>query len=49
MFDDRLEIIAGEAEILPEKALKIIYDFPPSKVYRFSVCGCACEIELCAF
>ena len=48
MFDDRLEIIAGEAEISPERAREImdqLYFYPPSRAYRTSMCGRACDIE----
>ena len=47
-FDDRLEIIAGEAEISTEKAKKIIDSivfYPPIKhSYQSSMCGRACDI-----
>lgn len=46
-FDDRLKIIAGEAEITPEKARKIldnIYFYPPAQhSYVCSICGRACD------
>ena len=46
-FDDRLEIIAGEAEITPEKARKIldeIYFYPPAQhAFTCSICGRACD------
>lgn len=48
-FDDRLEIIAGEAEITPQKAKKIldhIYFYPPAQhAYQCSICGRACDTE----
>lgn len=47
-FEDRLEIIAGEAQISTEKAKKIldsIYFYPPvSHSYKSSICGRACDI-----
>ena len=47
-FEDRLDIIAGEAEISPEKARKIlnsIYFYPPvSHSYKSSICGRACDM-----
>ena len=47
-FDDRLKIIAGEAEITPEKAKKIIdaiYFYPPAQhSYPCSICGRACDV-----
>jgi len=47
-FDDRLKIIAGEAEITPEKARKIIdsiYFYPPAQhSYPCSICGRACDV-----
>ncbi len=47
-FDDRLKIIAGEAEISPEKAKRIldsIYFYPPAHhSYNCSICGRACDI-----
>ena len=46
-FDNRLEIIAGEAKVTPETAKKIldnIYFYPPAKhFYRTSICGRACD------
>ncbi len=48
-FDDRLEIIAGEAKVTPETAKKIIdniYFYPPAQhAYQCSICGRACDIE----
>ena len=47
-FDDRLKIIAGEAEITPEKARRIIdatYFYPPAQhAYPCSICGRACDV-----
>jgi len=47
-FDDRLKIIAGEAEIDEEKAKKIldeIYFYPPAHhSYPCSICGRACDV-----
>lgn len=46
-FEDRIAIIAGEAEISPEKAKKIIantYFYPPSHQYPSSICGRACDV-----
>ncbi len=47
-FEDRLEIIAGEAQISPEKARKIldnIYFYPPAQhAYQSSICGRACDV-----
>ena len=47
-FEDRLKIIAGEAEITPEKARKIIdaiYFYPPAQhSYPCSICGRACDV-----
>lgn len=46
-FEDRLEIIAGEAKVTPEKARKIldnIYFYPPAQhAYQCSICGRACD------
>jgi len=46
-FEDRLQIIAGEAEIDMELAKKILgatYFYPPAKhFYRTSICGRACD------
>ncbi len=48
-FDDRIEIIAGEAKVTPEKAKLIldnIYFYPPAQhAYQCSICGRACDIE----
>jgi epoxyqueuosine reductase len=47
-FSDRIDIIAGEAEITPEKARNIldsIYFYPPVQhAYTSSICGRACDI-----
>ena len=47
-FEDRLEIIAGEAKVTPEKARKIldhIYFYPPAQhAYQCSICGRACDV-----
>jgi len=47
-LEDRLEIIAGEAQITPEKAKQIldrIFFYPPAKhSYQTSVCGRACDL-----
>ena len=46
-FDDRLEIIAGEAKVTPETAKKIldnIFFYPPAQhAYQCSICGRACD------
>lgn len=46
-FDNRLEIIAGEAEVTPESAREILdklYYYPPIKhSLRASICGRACD------
>ncbi len=48
-FDNRLEIIAGEAKVTPETARKIldkIYFYPPAQhAYQCSICGRACDME----
>ncbi|MDP4133587.1 MAG: 4Fe-4S binding protein [Bacillota bacterium] len=48
-FEDRLEIIAGEAEIPAARAKEIldsIYFYPPAKhTYQASICGRACDID----
>jgi len=48
-FDNRLEIISGEAKVTPETARKILdelYFYPPiNHSYRSSICGRACDIE----
>lgn len=47
-FDDRIKIIAGEAEVTPETAKKIldnIYFYPPAQhAYQCSICGRACDV-----
>ena len=47
-MDDRLEIIAGEANVTPETAKKIldkIYFYPPAQhAYQCSICGRACDM-----
>ena len=46
-FDDRLEIIAGEAKVTPETAKRIldnIFFYPPAQhAYQCSICGRACD------
>ena len=48
-FDNRLEIIAGEAQVTPETARKILdklYFYPPAQhAYQCSICGKACQVE----
>ena len=48
-FDNRLEIIAGEAKVTPETAKKIldnIYFYPPAQhAYQCSICGRACDMD----
>ncbi|MBE7022861.1 MAG: hypothetical protein E7412_00155 [Ruminococcaceae bacterium] len=47
-FDNRIEIIAGEAKVTPETARKIldnIYFYPPAQhAYQCSICGRACDV-----
>ena len=47
-MEDRLEIIAGEANVTPETARKIldkIYFYPPAQhAYQCSICGRACDM-----
>ncbi len=47
-FDNRLEIIAGEAKVDPETAKKIldnIYFYPPAQhAYQCSICGRSCDV-----
>jgi len=47
-FEDRLDIIAGEAEITPQRAreiLRAIYFYPPAQhAYPCSICGRACDV-----
>lgn len=46
-FDNRLDIIAGEAKVTPETAKKIldeIFFYPPAQhAYQCSICGRACD------
>lgn len=48
-MDDRLAIIAGEAQVTPEKAREILdklYFYPPAQhAYQCSICGRACHVE----
>lgn len=48
-FEDRLQIIAGETKVDPEKARKImdkLYFYPPAQhAYQCSICGKACHVE----
>lgn len=47
-FDNRIEIISGEARVTPETAKKIldnIYFYPPAQhAYQCSICGRACDM-----
>lgn len=47
-FDNRIEIIAGEAKVTSETAKKIldnIYFYPPAQhAYQCSICGRACDV-----
>ena len=47
-LEDRLAIIAGEAQVTPEKARAIldrIYFYPPAQhAYQCSICGRACDV-----
>jgi len=46
-FDDRIEIISGEAKVTPETARGIIDHldlYPPVHIYRSSICARACDI-----
>ena len=47
-FDNRIEIIAGEAKVTPETAKKILdntYFYPPAQhAYQCSICGRACDV-----
>ena len=47
-FDNRLEIISGEAKVTPETAKKIldnIYFYPPAQhAYQCSICGRSCDV-----
>ena len=48
-FENRLEIIAGEAKVTPETAKEIldnIFFYPPAQhAYNCSICGRACDTE----
>lgn len=48
-MDNRLQIIAGEAQVTPETAKKIldeIFFYPPAQhAYQCSICGRACDTE----
>lgn len=48
-MEDRLAIIAGEAQVTPETARKIldkIYFYPPAQhAYQCSICGRSCDME----
>ena len=48
-LDNRLKIIAGEAQVTPETAKAIldkIYFYPPAQhAYQCSICGRACDME----
>ena len=48
-FENRLEIIAGKANVTPETARKIldnIYFYPPAQhAYQCSICGRACDVS----
>ena len=48
-FENRIEIIAGEAKVTPETARKIldnIYFYPPAQhAYQCSICGRACDMS----
>lgn len=48
-MEDRLAIIAGEAQVTPEKAREILdklYFYPPAQhAYQCSICGKACHVE----
>lgn len=46
-YENRIEIIAGEAEISPELAKKLLKDlffYPPEHAYPCSICGRACDL-----
>ena len=47
-FENRIEIISGEAKVTPEvarKILKNIYFYPPAQhAYQCSICGRACDV-----
>ncbi len=48
-FEDRLAIIAGEAQVTPERAREImdaIYFYPPAQhTYQCSICNRACDVD----
>ncbi len=48
-MEDRLKIIAGEAQVTPETARAIldkIYFYPPAQhAYQCSICGRSCDVE----
>ena len=48
-MEDRLQIIAGEAQVTPETARAIldkIYFYPPAQhAYQCSICGRSCDVE----
>ncbi len=48
-FENRLQIISGEAKVTPETARKIldnIYFYPPAQhAYQCSICGRACDMN----
>lgn len=48
-FENRAEIIAGEAKVSPETARKILdntWFYPPAQhAYQCSICGRACDVE----
>ena len=48
-MEDRLQIIAGEAKVTPERAREIldkIYFYPPAQhAYQCSICGRSCGVE----
>ncbi|MBE6805053.1 MAG: hypothetical protein E7526_00795 [Ruminococcaceae bacterium] len=48
-FENRIDIIAGEAKVNPETAKKIldnIFFYPPAQhAYQCSICGRACDTE----
>ena len=46
-FENRLEIIAGEAKVTPDTARKIldrIIFYPPDHLFKPSICGRACDV-----
>ena len=48
-FENRIDIIAGEAKVTPETAKRIldnIYFYPPAQhAYQCSICGRACDVD----